>query len=590
MSIIPTPQVFRTFVLALALVAGLSVPALANNISVSNISLFQDPTTHTVAVQFNISWENSWRDATNYDAAWVFLKYYNYMAKTWNHATLKCTGSTDSSASNSNSSLTSSSCGFSPGTGTVIDINIPSDNNGVGAFLQRHSASTGGTLSTTKVKLVWDYGHDLLVGDPDTYAANANIQVMAIEMVYIPAGDFKLGSGAASGSSNTASTTTNPTEDRSFYDTVASASISPSVSTTPYSVTSSTAADSLVFTSPNNFFSSKLNAGGPIASGTSAANGTLVQGFPIGYKAFYMMKYEITQGQYKDFLNTLTRTQQASRVACVGDNQFSMTLQACSTTTPSNRNGIRTTDPNGSPNPYVFICDLHTDGDNTKNGRWIAANFLSWLDLESYTSWAGLRPMSEFEYEKAARGPSTPVKLEYAWGTIQIVQATLNAGLAGTKDEISDAAGTSLVGVSNYDTTVNGPMRSGFAAVGSRVPSGGSYWGVMDLSGNVAERVVPVQQGGINPGFGRGFKDVNGNGAFISSDSEAMTYFWPATNNIASNGWRGGAWDGNPQVTSDTATTYNYFLRTSSRTGVSNASDMSPRAAGYGGRAVRTAP
>ncbi len=54
--------------------------AQANNLTISNVSLTnQDTTNDFILVQFNISWDNSWRisgiDPNNYDAVWVFVKY-----------------------------------------------------------------------------------------------------------------------------------------------------------------------------------------------------------------------------------------------------------------------------------------------------------------------------------------------------------------------------------------------------------------------------------------------------------------------------------------------------------------------------------
>ena len=41
---------------------------------------------------------------------------------------------------------------------------------------------------------------------------------------------------------------------------------------------------------------------------------------------------------------------------------------------------------------------------------------MNWQDLTSYLDWSGLRPMTEFEYEKACRGTLNPVAYEYPWG------------------------------------------------------------------------------------------------------------------------------------------------------------------------------
>lgn len=35
----------------------------------------------------------------------------------------------------------------------------------------------------------------------------------------------------------------------------------------------------------------------------------------------------------------------------------------------------------------------------------------------AFADWAGLRPMPELEYAKAARGPQAPIGTEYPWNT-----------------------------------------------------------------------------------------------------------------------------------------------------------------------------
>jgi len=65
--------------LLLSLLVCLSLRGLANNIAVSGISLTaRNTSTQTVRVNFNLSWDNSWRTTSapfNWDAAWVFVKY-----------------------------------------------------------------------------------------------------------------------------------------------------------------------------------------------------------------------------------------------------------------------------------------------------------------------------------------------------------------------------------------------------------------------------------------------------------------------------------------------------------------------------------
>ena len=49
--------------------------AFANDVVVSNSTVTgQDALNHTAFVQFDITWENSFRDVINHDACWVFVK------------------------------------------------------------------------------------------------------------------------------------------------------------------------------------------------------------------------------------------------------------------------------------------------------------------------------------------------------------------------------------------------------------------------------------------------------------------------------------------------------------------------------------
>ena len=53
--------------------------SLANNIQLSNINITgQNTTSDFTMVQFDLTWENSWRVSSgpsNWDAAWVFVKF-----------------------------------------------------------------------------------------------------------------------------------------------------------------------------------------------------------------------------------------------------------------------------------------------------------------------------------------------------------------------------------------------------------------------------------------------------------------------------------------------------------------------------------
>ena len=94
--------------------------------------------------------------------------------------------------------------------------------------------------------------------------------------------------------------------------------------------------------------------------------------FPKGFNAFYVMKYEISQGQYTDFLNTLTRAQQGQRVATdisgtAVTNRYVMTNQAALT----NFNHIMCPATLPATARVAFTCGVPEK----------ACNYLGWADL-----------------------------------------------------------------------------------------------------------------------------------------------------------------------------------------------------------------
>ena len=492
----------RRFTLFICFMTGLlcfmfSGEASANNIAVSNVSITgQSTSAQTAKVQFDISWENSWRNYINYDAAWVFIKYSTDHGTTWNHATLKTTG-------------------FSTGSGTVIDIVVPTDLRG--AFLRR-SSNGSGTLSTTSVQLVWGWGADGL-----TSSSSAQVKVFAIEMVYIPTGAFSLGDGSV-------------TNVRGQF-------CSGTTFITPFSVTSEGAitlgGGSAGSLGNNNASGMKSDAPTDYDDFNNSTSQSLLAAYPKGYNAFYIMKYELSQGQYRDFLNTLTRAQQNTRTASQVADQYVMSDSA----TLLGRNGIRA--PSSIPSGVItFGCDLNGNKvfNESTDGEWIACNYLTWMDLAAYAGWSGLRPMTELEFEKACRGPSTPVANEYAWGTTDLNQVT-SINNSGHNNETAGQTGN---GLCNYNNGVGGPLRSGFAATTttSRLTAGASYWGVMDLTGNNWERCVTVGNSS-----GRAFQGTHGTGA-LSANGNATNIVgkrdWPGyTSEVvgaAGSAFRGGDW------------------------------------------------
>jgi len=294
----------------------------------------------------------------------------------------------------------------------------------------------------------------------------------------------------------------------------------------------------------------------------NATSKTLPAEFPKGYNAYYIMKYECTNEQYAEFLNTLNGIQQANR--CIATTAGSFMCNTAGISSPQNRNAVKCRIAPVGATPGEYGCDL--DNDNTFNestdGKFIACNWMNSVDVLSYLDWAGLRPMSELEYEKACRGNQVAVANEYAWGNTTIhptSYATLSN--SGAANELPFNPSTAVGNIA-YNVTCNvigiqGPLRSGIFATSSstRVSAGAGYYGVMEMSGNVWE--VAVSVGSV---AGRSFTGLHGDGILTPSGTANVDY-WPGMNGnntltvangtatavgcngYAAMGFHGGAWN-----------------------------------------------
>jgi len=444
---------------ALVLALGAAGAARANNLQITNVTVTGRDNT-TAFVQFDISWENSWRYAGGsggsdplyfHDAAWVFFKVLPDGRSAWEHVTLEDTDITPD--------------GYETGTGTPIELIVPDDR--VGMFVRRSGVGAG-TTSVQNVKAVWNIASNSLVKTDKVM-----LQAFGLEMVYVAEGAFWAGN-------------TNGIINSSFH--------------------AQGNDNSPIYISSTNAFTIYWGAG-------DGNNASVPNTFPNGYAAFYCMKYSITQGQYADFLNALTRDQQETRCMATVLNYFMSSTSGGGSSTSQHRNTVRLTEDPGAPHPRVYTT--------TTPDR--ACNWLSWTDGAAFADWAGLRPMTELEYEKACRGPLEPVAGEYAFGTNTY---TVISGLLGTDGTGTETytAGNLIVSGSNP----GGPVRVGiFATVPStREQAGTSYWGIMELSGNLWERAIMVTSA---------FTGLHGNGV-LSAAGNATVSGWP------SGGLRGGSW------------------------------------------------
>jgi formylglycine-generating enzyme required for sulfatase activity len=515
---------------------------MANNIQVVNVSLVdEDLVEQHVRVRFNISWENSWRTSSapnNWDAAWVFVKYLDASTGLWWHARLH------------------SDAGHNAPAGSTIATGLlqpaasfdPNVNYGVGVFIHR-SADGSGTFTANNVELRWNYGENGVA-----FEDISQVKVFAVEMVCVPEGAFWLGTGG--------------TELSAFYQ-------APNT-TTPYLIYSED--EITVGTDPGNlYWTAGVNSGDQ--------SGPIPGAFPKGSVAFYLMKYLISQQQYVDFLNTLTREQQNTRTMTdlsVGVTTVTDRYVMWTSLTPLYRNGIRCDafiDPNA---PIQFYCDLNGNdiGGEFDDGQWIAGNHLGWADVAAYLDWSGLRPMTELEYEKACRGPVTPIPGEFSWGTTTIHVGNYTSLAPGTINEtVADPGiggnGNAVYGAAKIEiagSPVNAPGRVGmFAGPGTdRVSAGAAYYGAMEMSGTLWDRAITVG----NPA-GRGFTGTLGDG-ILDGTGNANVVSWPGTNALGA-GLQGGGLFASPEG-----------LRVSARG--ASAFGGAGRGEDVGGRGCRQAP
>jgi hypothetical protein len=215
--------------------------------------------------------------------------------------------------------------------------------------------------------------------------------------------------------------------------------------------------------------------------------------YPKGTRAFYVMKREFHQSDYAEFLNAMTPEARARR-----------------------RFVPRTEDK-----------EVETSSLVERDGRIVAIaprrplNFVTWDDSCALLDWCGLRPMSELEFEKAARGPRAPMPLDFPWGT---------ADASAVKRRVERSR--DLRHAATADEAVVDEAR--------RVAVGASYYGVLDLAGSVWERVVSAG----HP-IGRAFRGTHGDGQLDAATGNASNEDWPCGNATGREadgiGYRGGA-------------------------------------------------
>ena len=396
---------------------------------------------------------------------------------------------------------------------TASPLQVDPVTDGKGVFIRR-SAIGGGNISGVTITLKMNIP-----------AGTYNYKVFGIEMVNVPQGAFDLGDGTST----------------STYSSI--------------------------------LINAATQSGGITSAAIGGSSASVPATFPMGYNSFYAMKYEISQQQYVEFLNALTYDQQAAHT-------FNDPISEVGTYAMFNgfsyRNGIRISVPgNNGAIPAVFVCDA-TAGveDNNDDGQGTACSGLSYNDVSAYLDWAALRPMTEMEFEKLARGNAPRLAGEYPWGTLEIqgvnslVQGLINDFLPN-ETYTPATNGACAYGLGTASSSY-GPLKVGVFATGTsgRASAGSGYYGCMELGGNVAERVVTTANTS-----GTAFNGTLGDGT-ISPLGFANQPTWPSPVTAIGIGFRGGDYV-NAAIR----------VRTSDRASVGTV-DAS-RSFNYGGRGVR---
>lgn len=378
--------------------------AEANNIAVSNVSLQnQSAANATVEVKFDLTWDNTYsgtdaNSASFYDRAWVFVKYSVGGAPSatvgWKHATLTSGGTVTPAASD--------------GKGAIVNI---------------------GANQTVK----WHYGGNGVAGN-----ATVRVRVCAIEVVYIPTGNFIYNAAGAGGST---------------YNNYGGGS------------------------------QATISATTHVPTGAST-------GWPNGYSAFYMAKYEVSQGQYSDFLNMLPDATASGFYSATTSNGYTITY------TSGSAYGLR------------YAASSANRGNN----------FMNWTDATNYASWCGMRPMTEMEFEKSARGGGATA-YTYPWGnsTPSTTTYTVDSGThTNYYANYNNAGGAKPINVGHY---LSGDI------VRTDEQTGASPYGVTDMGGSLWEHLINCAAT-TTP--------ANGDGTTTVPAS------WPSAS--AGKGVRGGSW------------------------------------------------
>lgn len=469
-------------------------------------------------LDFVVRWDASWRSNEQYDAAWVFLKRLNQNA-TWEPVKID---------KNRIQYL-----GNAPLNTAKPEWKVSPDAFGI--MIYRAENGEGDNYWTFRLAL-----------DNAEMLQLSAIEIYGLEMVHIAEGAFELG------------TLKNERDRREV--------LTPGAGGAPYNpfftyqdkgvkkyggiykVTSERPID--IGPKDGNLFWIDANIPGTNTF-SGIPEGRLDQSFPKGYQGFYQMKYELSQGEYCAFLNSLSSKQQSARDLTTTI-EFKRSILDYRNTIYKDQKGCFKAERPNRP-----------------------CNFISWLDGQAFADWAGLRHMTELEFEKSCRGPQKAIYRAYVWGVNEIEERSnmrfceniydTNGNLALNERGHISIDGNIHASMFSYFNMLDvcspegrfydpkcvgcrtfsggdggrGPVQKGIfgrSSGGDRIKAGASYFGAMELGGNLQEPVVTVG----HPS-GRRFRGTHGDG-ILSEEGNATNEDWQPTKDGYAFGGRGGCW------------------------------------------------
>jgi formylglycine-generating enzyme required for sulfatase activity len=420
----------------------------ASDLSIEGVEWVRDNAYNQYKVKFTLSWNNSWNSSRNHDAAWIFLKYSApvYRQAGYRHARLMSKGH----------QLLQNHISRSPAPA----FDVPEDR--IGIFIYPSSSYRGHIRWTIELAL-----DTAILNDRNFNVNDRLIDLFGIEMVHIPQGAFTLGDPDTAAYRNYALYRSDENGKPSGLWTITSEQ---------ESIPVGPRRDELYYYSQQAIYQGDQT-------------GVIPASFPKGFQSFYIMKYETSQGQYAEFLNSISNTASQLRANFGGKGY------------EQNRGTIK------------YENGKYITGSSTR-----PVNYFSWDDACAYADWAGLRPLTELEFEKACRGGSKPLPHEYPWNS------TSKNKLMRVVNSTGDVVW--LNGLTEAELNDN-----------NREQFGASYYWVMDLAGSLWERCIT-----IGDSTGRSFAGTHGDG-MLSNYGFATNSDWPkGSTETAGFGFRGGGY------------------------------------------------